>query len=285
MPGLDRIRICLESNGKNIEIKRTDAILLSEDELVENPYVGVLPEKTEIVNQTFFGLKPKENENKNEMKNKNDNVEESESNNKVVNENRKSEDKRNENENENFDNDKRKRNHDDNNYEKYDSKIRKTEKNSFNNNRNDIDNKRSKEDERGKNEVNSSSSKKNEKMHGEGEKDEKSKPSWLMTGIRVRLISKKSSSYLMKGSVIDVPTKSVGTIRLDGGKIVEGVKEKYLETVLPPIGGICSVLYGQYRGQNARLIEKRKEEGLAFIQLEDDLEGVLLSMDAIASRM
>ena len=65
VPGLDRIRICLESNGKNIEIKRTDAILLSEEELVENPYVGVLPEKTEIVNQTFFGLKPKENENKN----------------------------------------------------------------------------------------------------------------------------------------------------------------------------------------------------------------------------
>ena len=160
-----------------------------------------------------------------------------------------------------------------------------TEKKSFNNNSNDNNNKRSKEDERGKNEISSSSSKKNEKMNGEGEKDEKSKPSWLMTGIRVRLISKKSSSYLMKGSVIDVPTKSVGTIRLDGGKIVEGVKEKYLETVLPPIGGICSVLYGQYRGQNARLIEKRKEEGLAFIQLEDDLEGVLLSMDAIASRM
>ena len=68
-------------------------------------------------------------------------------------------------------------------------------------------------------------------------------------------------------------------------KIVEGIKEEYLETVLPPIGGLCTVLSGTYRGQSAVLIEKRKEEGLAFIQLEDDLEGVLLSMDHIASRM
>ena len=56
-----------------------------------------------------------------------------------------------------------------------------------------------------------------------------------------------------------------------------------METVLPVIGGSCTVLRGTYKGESAILLEKRKDNSLVFIQLKDDLEGVLLSMDDIAA--
>ena len=327
VPGLDRIRICLESNGKNIEIKRTDAVLLSENELLENPYIGVISEKTEIVNQVFFGLKSKENGNNDKYEKAEDKVKNGyERSERSTDEDRKnyrnnnderrkrniddvSHDKNYQSNNYNSDNNDKnninsENNHYDDEYQRYDKKgrtgndrIREKDRRNDRENENENDRKRSKDKKREEDkdkerererekeiEMTRDREKEREK---EKEKDDKLKlkPSWLMTGIRIRIISKKSSSYLLKGSIIDVPSKSVGTIRLDGGKIIEGLKEKYLETVLPPIGGICSVLYGEYKGQNARLIEKRKDEGLAFIQLEDDLQGVLISMDAIASRM
>jgi hypothetical protein len=38
VPGLDKIRVRLESDGSVIEVRRTDAVLLSKEELAENPY-------------------------------------------------------------------------------------------------------------------------------------------------------------------------------------------------------------------------------------------------------
>ena len=68
-------------------------------------------------------------------------------------------------------------------------------------------------------------------------------------------------------------------------QVVEGIKEQYLETVLPGIGGLCTVLLGTYCGQSAVLIEKQPEDNMALVQLEDDLEIILISMRHIASRM
>ena len=63
------------------------------------------------------------------------------------------------------------------------------------------------------------------------------------------------------------------------------MKEKYLETVLPGIGGLCTVLVGTYIGQSGVLIEKQPHERMALLQLEEDLEIILISMSHIASRM
>ena len=52
---------------------------------------------------------------------------------------------------------------------------------------------------------------------------------------------------------------------------------------MPAIGGSCTVLRGTYKGESAVLLEKRKENSLVFIQLKEDLEGVLVSMDDIAA--
>jgi hypothetical protein len=43
------------------------------------------------------------------------------------------------------------------------------------------------------------------------------------------------------------------------------------------------VLVGEYRGQAATLLEKHREEEQAVIQLKDDLEVVIVSMNHIAA--
>jgi G patch domain/KOW motif-containing protein len=70
---------------------------------------------------------------------------------------------------------------------------------------------------------------------------------------------------------------------LDDGSVLDGVKEQYLETVIPSTGAECMVVSGEYMGQKAVLLEKRKEEEAVVVQLKEDLEVVVLSMDAIAA--
>jgi hypothetical protein len=108
---------------------------------------------------------------------------------------------------------------------------------------------------------------------------------WLFPGIRVRIVSKHIGEkyYLQKGVVDDVHSSGSASIRLDAGGFLDSVKEKYLETVLPSVGGLCKILRGVNRGQHASLLEKKKEVGLAIVQLADDYELVQLSMDDIAA--
>jgi G patch domain and KOW motifs-containing protein len=137
---------------------------------------------------------------------------------------------------------------------------------------------------------------------GEGGGGNGSSPSWLQTGIRVKIISKKIDDhgrhYLSKGSVIDVyyPSSSsskssrdrssskVASLRLDNGVVLQDVKEKYLETVLPKnIGDSCMVLTGEYRGLSGTLMEKDYERNEVTIQLTEEMEILLLSMDSVAA--
>ncbi|KAJ1425311.1 hypothetical protein B484DRAFT_451111 [Ochromonadaceae sp. CCMP2298] len=106
---------------------------------------------------------------------------------------------------------------------------------------------------------------------------------WLRENIRVKVVSKTLSdgrAYLQKGQILDVYKLGECSVRLDGGAVLEGVRERHLETVLPKVGGSCMVLLGEYRGQGATLLEKG--EGVT-VQLQDDLDVVVLEMDAIAA--
>ena len=111
--------------------------------------------------------------------------------------------------------------------------------------------------------------------------------SWLATGIRVRLVSKKvgtSRSYLQKGWIIDVYGNNLAAVKLDDGSVVDGVKESYLETVLPSTGAICMVLAGKHTGLTATVLEKRKEVETAVVQLTDELNIIFeISMNNIAA--
>jgi len=110
--------------------------------------------------------------------------------------------------------------------------------------------------------------------------------SWLRTGIRVKVISERiggKQGYLQKGTVLDVHSKGIGAIKLDNGTILDPVKEKYLETVLPNVGSDCLVLVGEYVGQCASLLEKDMARNQAIVQLSESLEVIQLTMDDIAA--
>ena len=118
---------------------------------------------------------------------------------------------------------------------------------------------------------------------------------WLRTGIRVRVVSRKASTsskhYLQKAHVLDVhqgsscSSQRMATLRMEvDGVVIENVKEKYLETVLPGVGEVCMILSGAEKGQLAKLLEKRKDKDSAVVQLVDDLSEILtLPMDSIAA--
>ena len=61
-----------------------------------------------------------------------------------------------------------------------------------------------------------------------------------------------------------------------------GVKARYLETALPPIGGPVLLLRGVHRLKRGKLLESdtRKEEGV--VQLSEDLHVVRVSLDDVA---
>ena len=228
VPGLDRIRVILETNGMHVEVKRSDAVLLSIEELNDRPYVQVAPavDAPKLDTSTkFFGLV---------------------NNNKDI-----------------------------------------PSSQSHNNSMKSSGNKRDREG----NESTISVDKKQQKLNKESHPSSSSGvvSDWLMNGIRVRIVSKKveasssSTCYLCRGCIIDVPGKSIATVQLEDGRVLESVKERYLETILPTIGGACIVLVGPRRGQLATLLEKKKEEGLAIVQLTEDLDIECLSMDYIAS--
>ena len=109
--------------------------------------------------------------------------------------------------------------------------------------------------------------------------------SWIREFIRVKIVSKKLDGgkyYLQKATVVDVCSVGVCTLRLDSGRLLEMVQEKYLETVLPSTGGPAIILTGMYRGRRGVLLEKQREEQRAIVQLEEDLEVVEVDMDDVA---
>ena len=277
VPGLDRIRICLESNGKSVEIKRTDAVLLSAGDLLENPYNGVKAQNIEN-GPTFFGLKPKSGDDKGDKGEKGENADRNrnnrsdESGRNDRNDRNKKNDKNERNDRSEKDSDRnesRKRNIDEvdrgrgeNNRDSHREKDRESNRDrdrdrERDRDRNDDrryedekDKKRSKENKdndkwvsdhsvsdfkreknnngikeekynihSSKNNNNNSNNKKNNdndndnnKINNRSNRDDKNNKSWLMTGIRVKIISQKhyKKYYKMKASVVDVPGIGIG---------------------------------------------------------------------------
>ena len=47
VPGLERIRVAMESDATHVELKKSDVVVLTEKELLETPYKGVIPSATQ----------------------------------------------------------------------------------------------------------------------------------------------------------------------------------------------------------------------------------------------
>ncbi|KAK9716076.1 hypothetical protein RND81_06G209700 [Saponaria officinalis] len=155
------------------------------------------------------------------------------------------------------------------------------------------DRKKSKDDERSV----KRESKRSREYVGDGIKpervhrDEKSGSSrkrvmWLMSHIKVRVISKELKGgryYLKKGEVVDVIGPGICDISMDEGKeIVRGVDQDILETALPRRGGFVIVLLGKHKGVYGKLVEKDSEKETGIVQDADTLEMFDVRLEQIA---
>lgn len=135
----------------------------------------------------------------------------------------------------------------------------------------------------------SSSSKHSSKSSRTSSKDDdsSSSKSWLRPNILVRVVSKSFENgkyYNKKVRIIDVVGHNKCTVILDSGSVVEGVKQRMLETVIPQQGGKVMVVEGVNKGKIARILEKKsgKEECVVVQMLGGDLSVETFPMDSVA---
>mmetsp|Transcript_4202 Transcript_4202/g.4768 ORF Transcript_4202/g.4768 Transcript_4202/m.4768 type:complete len:578 (+) Transcript_4202:16-1749(+) len=125
---------------------------------------------------------------------------------------------------------------------------------------------------------NSSSSKRKESYH-----DSANTTSWLISNIRVRVISSKygGSVYKEKGIVVDVTKKGVATLKMSNGQVIN-VAERHLETALPKVGGNSIILNGNQRFSKGRLLERDSKKNCGVVQVFEDMSVVTTSLDDMA---
>ncbi|KAJ3172593.1 hypothetical protein HDU88_005922 [Geranomyces variabilis] len=117
--------------------------------------------------------------------------------------------------------------------------------------------------------------------------------SWLRPNIRVRVVSKslaRGAHYNKKGVIQDVFTAGECVLRLDSGDIVEGVKTRHLQTVLPSRldTHVCIVDCREiphFVGQLGTLIERNDANDTATVRMETTLEYRNFSFDEIAEHV
>jgi len=110
---------------------------------------------------------------------------------------------------------------------------------------------------------------------------------WLRPRIMVRMISKSFGNgkyYNKKVNVFDVVGHNHCTIQLEDGSLVEGVKQRMLETVIPKNGGRVMVVSGPNKGMVGTLIDRKKVDKKedAIVQLMGDLSIKSYPLDDVA---
>jgi G patch domain/KOW motif-containing protein len=106
-------------------------------------------------------------------------------------------------------------------------------------------------------------------------REEKKEPVWLRPGITVRIVSKSLGEkyYRKKVKVVDVVAGDICTIMLDTGRILENIRQRQVETVIPDVGRRVVVVLGPDRGKVGKLIQKSTSKETAVVQFEGDWTG------------
>jgi len=151
--------------------------------------------------------------------------------------------------------------------------------------RDDIDDSRNKSKrEKGQGEYSSKPSSSNSEHRGS--RREKAEQHWLVSNIRIRVVTKKIAKgrqFKQKGIVVDVLRKgSEATLQMSNGEILERIHERYLETALPKVGGNVIILTGSNKFEKGKLLERDSEKGRGVVQLFEDMHVKTLSLDDIA---
>ncbi len=115
--------------------------------------------------------------------------------------------------------------------------------------------------------------------NGHKSSSSRQKRSWVRPLLRVRFIDDRYKSgkyYNTKVVVEDVAAEDSFTVRTDRGVVIDEVRTKQLETVIPKnTGDVVMILAGKRRGHLAELIGRDKKASLAAVQLLPDKDEVL----------
>jgi hypothetical protein len=285
VPGLNKISVLLEKTGEQVDVNKLDAVLLTDVELEEQPYV--YPAKS----RSSRGVKEDyaESSSGSSKRNRADEKDEDYGNGHK----RSREEVR--------DRDRERGGHRDKDRDSDRDRDRKRDRDRdrdrdrHRERESDKDKYRSKDKEkdrdRDSDRVKKSTSSASKSSY---EKDDDILPSgWLRPGIRVKIVSKKVGNgkfYLQKGHVVEVyyPSSSssskVASVRMDSDrKCIQEAKEKYLETVIPSEGSTCMILKGEHAGCTAVLMEKNHKRNTVALQLVEDMDIVTISMDDVSA--
>eukprot|EP00045_Choanoeca_perplexa_P017268 m.247846 g.247846 ORF g.247846 m.247846 type:complete len:485 (+) comp17494_c0_seq2:77-1531(+) len=109
---------------------------------------------------------------------------------------------------------------------------------------------------------------------------------WVRPEIRVRIVSQryqKGKHYNKKVSVVDVISLDNITVTDDSGRMLEDLREKDLETIIPKKeNAAVMVVRGQHAGSRGRMIEKRKSKEQVVVQLNGEPSVTVLSFDDVS---
>lgn len=119
-------------------------------------------------------------------------------------------------------------------------------------------------------------------------KNEKASPRsqhWLHRDLRVRFVDRQHKGgqyYNTKMTIEDVLSPDTCVCRTDEGRILEGVKEGMLETLVPKVeGNRVMVVLGPQAGRVGRLLGRDRERSRALVQLRRENQLVELHYDAV----
>jgi G patch domain/KOW motif-containing protein len=113
-------------------------------------------------------------------------------------------------------------------------------------------------------------------------KNEEKALTWLTPGIRVKIVSRKyrdGKYYLASGTISDILSPKDFLLVTDNKEFLEDLKEKYLETEMPKLGGAVKVLRGEHKHKVGVLHNRDKKNNRVDILLDEEKRIVSMSQD------
>ena len=131
--------------------------------------------------------------------------------------------------------------------------------------------------------------KKHKKHKSEKSSSSSSKELWVASGLRVRIVDQDLADgrhYNKKAVVQDVHGRKDIMLQLDGGELVDGCSQSYLETIVPkPSAGdgraLVMVVRGKEKGRYADVLERSSGENRVMVQMKHDDSVAELTMDDV----
>ena len=107
---------------------------------------------------------------------------------------------------------------------------------------------------------------------------------WVHPNTMVRIISKNSPYYNTKAVVIDLlDLFTFSLLTLNDNVLHNKFTEDDVETVIPKLNDVVIILVKEYRGENAKLLERNKKNNKVLVQLLNDFSIVELTQDDVSA--